>query len=297
MTPTDEEVTPQRRAPRRPPSEPALERPHATLGEQREPHTRLLKCALEIDACRAYWGRRVDDDAPSTERAFEEYWFGSRSLARVQVLLSNLKLRFDAYPDALRALHLWSTRRMSPETRRTICHWHLQLADPLYRRFTGELLPTRLASSRPEITRDVTVRFVADFDVDGRWTLASHVQFASKLLSAAHSAGLLERTRDPRPIVVPRVPDEALEYFVQLLRELDFAGTLTRNPYFASVGLDGPLLEERLRALPNVRFDRQGDLVDLAFRYPSLRAWADARFPAAGASSSASSASPLHATE
>lgn len=279
MTRTDEPDPAQRQ---RTASERASDEAGERLSEQREPHTRLLKCALEIEECRAYWGRRANDDPASepatAERAFEEFWFGSRSLARVQVLLSNLKLRFDAYPDALRALHRWSTQRMSPETRRAICHWHLQLADPLYRRFTGELLPTRLASTRPEVTRDVVIRFVADFDVDGRWTHASHVQFASKLLSAAYSAGLLERTRDPRPIVVPRVPDDALEYFVQLLRELDFAGTLTSNPYFASVGLDGPLLEERLRALPNVRFDRQADLVDLAFRFPTLRAWADARF-------------------
>lgn len=256
-------------------------RPPVRPSEQREPHTRLLKCALEIEECRAYWSRRVDDEAPTAERAFEEFWFGSRSLARVQVLLSNLKLRFDTYPDALRALHRWSTSpsRMSPDTRRTICHWHLQLADPLYREFTGLFLPERLASPRPEVTRDVVVRFVAESDVDGRWTHASHVQFASKLLSAAYSAGLLQRTRDPRPIVVPRVPDDALEYFVQLLRQLDFAGTVTHNLYFASVGLAGGLLEERLRALTNVGFERQGSLMYLDYRFPTVSAWADARFP------------------
>ncbi|MCB9613495.1 MAG: DUF1819 domain-containing protein [Sandaracinus sp.] len=260
--------------------------------EQREPHTRLLKCALEIEECRAYWTRRVDDEAPTTERAFEEFWFGSRSLSRVQVLLSNLKLRFDTYPDALRALHRWSTSasRMSPDTRRTICHWHLQLADPLYREFTGRFLPERLASPRPEVTRDVVVRFVAESDVEGRWTHASHVQFASKLLSAAYSAGLLQRTRDPRPIVVPRVPDDALEYFVQLLRQIDFVGSVPRNPYFASVGLDGASLEERLRGLSNVTFERQADISYVTYRFPTVQAWADARFPRDAADAAAQDA-------
>jgi len=40
---------------------------------------------------------------------------------------------------------------MEPEARRVICHWHLQLTDPLYRSFTGGYLAERRAGTRPEV--------------------------------------------------------------------------------------------------------------------------------------------------
>jgi hypothetical protein len=87
--------------------------------------TRLLKCALEVEDARAYWGNAGPVTA---QRAFEEYWFGARSLSRIAVLLSNMRARFDAFPAALSVLQGWPS--MSPDTRRLVCHWHLQLADP-----------------------------------------------------------------------------------------------------------------------------------------------------------------------
>jgi hypothetical protein len=106
--------------------------------------------------------------------------------------------------------------------------------------------------------------------------MTMRIQFASKLLSAAYSATIVTSNRDPRPIGTPRVPDEALEYLLYLLRETEFAGTLLDNPYLASVGLDGAVLVDRLRRLPGLAFRRQGDLTDFDWRYPDLRAWADA---------------------
>lgn len=242
-------------------------------------HTRLMKCALEIEDCRAYWAHSDGTTPVSAQQAFDDYWFGARSLDRIKVLLVNMHARFDAFPAALQTLHRWP--QMTPDTRKLICHWHLQLADPLYRAFTGDYLVSRRAGPRAEVTRDLVVNFVSKHGEE-RWTMASRVQFASKLLSAAYSAGLVGTNRDPRPLVVPRVGDDALEYLLYLLRDVEFEGTLLRNPYLASVDLVGPLLDDRLRTLPSIEYRRQGDLHDFGWRYSSLTAWADANFPAQG---------------
>ncbi len=240
--------------------------------EATELHTRLLKCALELEESRAYWSRR-NGTTPSAQTAFEQYWFGARSISRIEVLLSNLRARFDVFPDALYVLHHW--KHMRPETRAIICHWHLQLADPMYRAFAGELLVTRRESSRPEITRDVVINWVSDRS-PARWTMSTRIQFASKLLSSAYAAGLVASTRDPRPLVLPRVPDEAIEYLLHLLRRTGFEGTILANRYFASVGLVGSALLDRLAGLHSFRFHRQADLVDFGWRFEGLREWADA---------------------
>ena len=238
--------------------------------EASEVHTRLLKCALEIDDSRAYWAHADGPGSATAQRAFDEYWFGAKSLSRIEVLLANMRVRFDPFPAALETLHRWSD--MSPDTRRVICHWHLQLADPLYRAFTGEYLVERRAGSRPQVTRDLVVGWVGQ-QGPGRWTMSTRIQFASKLLSAAFSAGLLATNRDPRQVLVPRVPDDALEYLMYLLRDVQFDGTLLQNPYAESVGLDSSSFDDRLRGLPGIAFRRQGELLDFDWRYPGLRAW------------------------
>jgi hypothetical protein len=142
----------------------------------------------------------------------------------------------------------------------------------MYRAFAGQYLVNRRAGPRVEVTRDLVVCWVAQQGHD-RWTMPTNIQFASKLLSAAYSAGLIAANRDPRPIVIPRVPDEALEYLMYLLREVQFEGTLLQNPYVTSVGLAGSSLEDRLRGLPGLAFRRQGDLLDFGWHYPDFRAW------------------------
>lgn len=238
-------------------------------------HTRLLKCALEVDDVRAYW-RHIDpaDPSPRAQRAFQEYWFGARSLERIEVLLSNFRARFDAFPSALEVLRRWDD--MTPDTRSLVCHWHLQLSDPLYRAFTGQYLLARHEHLRPEVSRDPVVTWVGQ-QGPGRWTMSTRIQFASKLLSAAYSAGLLESTRDPRPLRFPRVGDEALTYLMYLLREITFEGSLLENPYLASVGLSGVDLDDRLRQLPALQFRRMGELTDFGWQFPNLLAWAESR--------------------
>lgn len=91
--------------------------------EATEMHTQLLRCALEIEDSRAFWAHADATTQATAQKAFDEYWFGARSLARVHVLLANMRARFGAFPPALDVLHGWP--HMSPDTRRTICHWHL----------------------------------------------------------------------------------------------------------------------------------------------------------------------------
>ena len=54
-------------------------------------HTRLSRCALEVEDSRAFWARADEATSVSAQQAFDEYWFGARSLARVEVLLSNMR--------------------------------------------------------------------------------------------------------------------------------------------------------------------------------------------------------------
>ena len=49
--------------------------------ETREIHSRLMKCALAVEESRAYWQRALSgDDRPVAQIAFEDYWFGAKSL-------------------------------------------------------------------------------------------------------------------------------------------------------------------------------------------------------------------------
>lgn len=243
--------------------------------EESELHTRLLRLALGVEESRAYWAN-VDPLVPAAPRAlqaFEQRWFGAKSLERVRTLLANFAARYDAFPEALGVLRRW--RDMEPPSRQIICHWHLQLTDPLYRRFTGELLPERRASAQPKLGRDTVLRWLKR-EHPGRWAEATCIQFASKLLSAASEAGLVSPRRDPRQLLYPKVPDAALAYLLHLLRGVTFSGTFTENPYLASVGLTGGFLDQRLRTLRGVTFHRMGELTELHWASSSLTAWAEA---------------------
>lgn len=245
------------------------------VSETTDVHTRILRLALGIEESRSYW-EQVDPSVPVADRAliaFEQRWFGSKSLERVRFLLSNLGDRYDAYPAALGVLRRW--RSMEAAERQVICHWHLQLSDPLYRRFTGQFLVERRALRDPKVDRDVALRWVKN-EFPDRWSEATCVQFASKLLSAASEAGVISAKRDPRALLLPKVPDLALAYLLHLLRGLRFGGTLTENPYLASVGLVEGFLDQRLRALPGISFRRMGQLTEFEWQAPTLNAWAEA---------------------
>lgn len=242
--------------------------------EATQVHTRILRVALAVEESRAYW-ENVDpaSGAPLSRRAdiaFAERWFGARSAARVRFLVATLADRYDGFPDALALLRRW--RAMDAQTRQLVCHWHLQLGDPMYRAFTSDFLVQRRAAQRePTVDRDAALRWVMRSYPD-RWSPATCVQFASKLLSASLEAGLVAR-RDPRALLTPKVPEVALAYLLYLLRETRFEGSLEDNPYLASVGFDAELLAARARSLPGVAMRRMMKVVDFEWAHRDLVSW------------------------
>jgi len=240
-----------------------------------EVRTRILRVSLATDEARAYW-ERVDPSCTLAQRAtlaFEQRWFGGKSMERVRFLIATFRERFDAFPETLPAL-----RRLAlaePVARQLICHFHVQLSDPIYRRFTGEFLVKRRSLRSLTVDRDTVLRWIRD-EYPQRWSVATEVQFASKLLSTASEAGLVTTKKDPRTVLVSKVPDVALAYIFYALRVTRFEGTMLDNPYLASLSLTDGFLEQRLRSLPGVTFRRMGDLLDFEWDYPSLIAWAEA---------------------
>jgi hypothetical protein len=230
---------------------------------------------LGIEEARAYW-ERVDPSVPPAARsgrAFEERWFGGKSLDRVRFLISTFAERFDAFPEALGALRRFVGA--DPSTRQVLCHFHVQLSDPIYRGFTGQFLSKRRSLRNPTVEREGALRWLRD-EHPGRWSAATEMQFASKLLSAASEAGLVTAKKDPRTVLLPKVTDAALTYLLYTLRAIRFKGTLLDNLYLASLGLSEGFLEQRLRSLPGATFRRMGDLIDFEWANPTLGAWAEA---------------------
>lgn len=86
--------------------------------ETTELHTRLPKCAIEVEDGRAYWAHVDGPHEGTPEHAFSLDWFGSRSLPCVQVPLTGFRARFDIVPPALRALA--PRRGMDPDIRRNV---------------------------------------------------------------------------------------------------------------------------------------------------------------------------------
>jgi hypothetical protein len=246
------------------------------LSEVTEVHTRILRLALAVEESRAYWAN-IDPSVPAAQRAvqaFEERWFGAKTLERVRTLMSYLASRYDPYPQALDVLRRW--RHMDPTTRQALCHFHLQISDPLYRRFTGEFLVERREGPVQTVDREVVLKWV-ERQEPSRWAAATLLQFASKLMSAAGEAGLLSNSKaDVRTLAVPQVTDAALVYLLRLLETLDFDGELLSNAYLASVGLTGAYLDQRLRQLPGLTFQRMGRLSEMHWQNPGLQAWAEA---------------------
>lgn len=238
-------------------------------------HNRIKQCTHVLPETAVYWRQaiKVANSAEEARLAFEERWFGMKSLARVKVLLANFRARYAAFPAAHAVLSNWAN--MEPDTRRLISHWHLQLTDPLYRAFTGEFLTDRRDHGAGAVDFHAALQWVKSRD-PGRWGPSTHAQFAGKLLTASWEAGLVSKAPDPRRILLPSVGDQALCYLLYLLRESEFTGSLTRNPYLASVGLSEGFLDRRLQTLSCLTYRKMAGMEEFVWRYPSLGAWAEA---------------------
>lgn len=247
-------------------------------------HTRILRCMLAADDCHAYW-RAVDPGSPvagRAELAFENRWFGTKSEARVRTLVGDMVERFDAYPEALALLH--HAVEIPAALRPWICHLHLQLADPLYRRFTGELLPERRKLGHTTIDRPLVVRWVADAE-PGRWSPSTCIKFASNLLATALEAGLIKNRLDPRSLELRHLPGEAIGYALYLLRGVELQAPITTGPYLRSLGVTPASLVTDAPRIPGIVCARIGDHVDVSYELPSLTAWG-AQYLSASASPS-----------
>jgi hypothetical protein len=235
-------------------------------------HTRILRCMLAVDDCAAYW-EHVDPAVPPSERAevaYRDRWFGVKSEARVRTLLPDMMARFDAYPEALAVL-----REASPlpaRLRPWICHLHTQLADPIYRRFTGDFLAGRRAQGLRTVDLETVARWVQDVEPD-RWAAATRTKFASNLLATAFDVGLIGSRRDPRPIAAPSPPDVIVGYALYLLRGVSHEGTALDNAYLRSMGVTKDAFAASVSRAPGIRFAQLGSVVDLGFDEASFAAW------------------------
>ena len=237
------------------------------------PHTRLLRISLALEESRAYWNNLhlgIFKEKRSMV-AFEERWFSNKSMDRVRRLMAEFHHRYDAYPVALAVLMKWQPGDLM--TRQNICHWHLQLTDPLYRRFTGEFLEQRRMQENATIDRDIVARWVTS-QTESDWAAATTQRMATGLIAAAAAADLCSHCAGSRLLMYPKVTDTALSYWLYFLRYLSFEGTLLENSYLASVGLREGFLEQRLRRLPSLAFNRMGELYDFGWKYSDLEAWA-----------------------
>lgn len=246
-----------------------------TLGEATRVHTRALKVSLVVDESRAFWeswSPHVDPLQMQVE-AFEGRWFGQKSMVRVKTLVRACNERFTAFPQALALLHRWLP--IEPDTCAAICHWHIQLADPLYRAFSGPFLRARRAHPNPTVDRDIVARWIQQ-TYEERWGPTTTLRMATGLLSTAQQAGLCTEGPGTRTLRFPRIPDEALTYLLYLLRELRIEGSALDNPYLASVGLEPGFVEPRLRRLAALDYRHLQDVVDMGWRHPNLMAWAEA---------------------
>ncbi|MCB9489067.1 MAG: DUF1819 family protein [Deltaproteobacteria bacterium] len=244
-----------------------------TNAEETQVQSHLLRVGLASEDSRAYWANADPAADPARQRvtAFENRWFGSKSMERVTLLLTRFAARYDAFPEAFEVMRNW--QRMDPQTRDLICHWHLQLSDPLYREFSGAFLVLRHNGRHPAVDRHAVVRWI-DEKTAGRWQAATRDRIASNMLSAALEVGLIQSRRDPRMLVYPKVTDLALGYLLYLLRGVRYKGSSIDNPYLASVGLSDDLLDQQVRAVPGVELLHMSGHVEFEWRYPNLLAWA-----------------------
>ena len=196
------------------------------------PHTGLLRLGLATDYSVAFWSRATED-VPAAEMARtaeEQGWFGDMSSSRVTYVVRQLQKRF---PYPARKLLGFQPRAGSGQNA-LICHWHLQLNDPLYRHYTSHYLLGCWSGPTTSVTLDGTEQWVRQRASAREWKANTRRRMASGLMSAATEAGLMSKTgREERELKLPSVQSSDRDYLKQLIL---LAGVENADPYLASVG-------------------------------------------------------------
>jgi BrxA len=196
------------------------------------PHTGLLRLGLALQQSLAFW-RKATTDLPTKElvqEAYQQKWFGQVTEARNRYLVAHLAKRF---PYAIRrSLNLKASSDM--QRNQLVCHWHLQLTDPLYRSYTGEFLLSCWSNPTTSVTLDESAHWVKNQPLSQDWKAVTIRRLASGLLSAATDAGLCQGSgKTERELRLPNVTEDDLNYLQRLLKASECQTPL---PYHLSVG-------------------------------------------------------------
>lgn len=203
------------------------------MRELQTPHTGLLRLGLAVSQSLLFWERAHEDW--STEelknRAFKESWFGELSQSRAHYLVTTLERRF---PFPARQ-QLGFKRRDTLQQNQLVCHWHLQLTDPLYRSFTTSFLFEQWALGEGSVNLEQCVAWVSRQTLAHSWKEITRRRLASALLGAAKDAGLCSGAhRGERMLRIPSVIQTDLSYLKGLLLSADAEAKLP--DYLLSVG-------------------------------------------------------------
>lgn len=190
------------------------------MEQQEKEHTGLLRLGLDPEASRVFW-QRAPAEVPASEllaMARAGNWFPQHSEARVKYLVSHLQRRF---PGPIRAvLQRWKPELLGQEP--IVCHWHLQLTDPLYRGFTFGFLLPRWSIGSDELGLDQVQDWLRRRKGSDKWSPATLRRLASGLFSAATEAGLLALAgRSQRTLKKPQVNAQSIEYLFAVLDGLE----------------------------------------------------------------------------
>ena len=203
------------------------------MEELNTPHTALLRLGLAAPQSILFWQRALDD-LPLQQlcrQASEEQWFPELSKARSNYLVGQMEKRF---PFPSREL-LGFRARPEPQQNLLVCHWHLQLSDPLYRSFCSNFLIGCWSNPTTSVSLEASTRWVEKQEIAHKWQASTIRRMASGLLSAASEAGLCSaKGRGERELRLPLVKPEDIDYLKALL---DLAKARHHMPsYLMSVG-------------------------------------------------------------
>lgn len=240
-------------------------------------HTRLLRSTLLEEDSQNYWRQHLHNQtSDEVNLAYDNYWFGSANKATIKRTLTNLHARYINFPNCLEVLNLW--KNMTVKERAIICHWHVQLSDVLYRRFTSEFIPSRFIYTPPTFHKDQAQQWVYSY-MGAKWAGSTQAQLASKMMSCIRSTGLVaSESKDTIQLQYPLISNHCLTYILYALREISFQGNMLENPYLKSVGLTGSFLISQINQSSALSVQQIGDTISFEWKYPSLVEWGKHEF-------------------